>query len=73
MTKKRQNFISLYPLFPNEALRAVLQTPPEKKRIARAAMQTTKDKPEVFKEKAAGGAKFKSKGGSGKRSEGCGS
>ncbi len=50
MTKKRSNFISLHPLSPDDALRAALQTPPDKKRSIRAVMEITKDKIEIFKE-----------------------
>jgi hypothetical protein len=50
LPKKHSNFISLYPLSPDEALRAALWTPPEKKQAIRAAMEITKDKVEIFEE-----------------------
>jgi hypothetical protein len=59
MTKKHPKPISLYPLSPDEALRAALLTPPEKKRAVRADMRITEDKIEVFKEEAEGGDKGK--------------
>ncbi len=50
MTEKHSKPISLYPLSLDEALRAVLQTPPEKRRAVRAAMKIPQDKVEIFKE-----------------------
>lgn len=61
MAKKRSNFISLYPLSPDDALRAALQTPPEKKRTIRAAMRIPQARVEVFKEEVGGKAKAKSR------------
>jgi hypothetical protein len=39
-----------YLVSPDDALRAALQTPPEKKRVVRAAMRIPQDKIEIFKE-----------------------
>ena len=62
MAKKRSNFISLYPLSPDEALRAALQTPPKKRQIVRAMLETPQDKVEIFNRGAEGEAKPKPKG-----------
>jgi hypothetical protein len=67
MTKKYSKPISLYPLSTNNALRAALQTPPEKKRVVRAMLETPKDKIEIFKEQAEDKAKPKSKGWRGRK------
>jgi hypothetical protein len=48
--RKYSKPISLYPLSPDEALRAALQTPPEKKRAVRAGMGTPQGKVEISKE-----------------------
>ena len=59
--KKHAKAISLYPLSPDEALRAALPTPREKRHTIRVTMRIPKDKIEIFKEEAEGKAKPKSK------------
>jgi hypothetical protein len=48
--RKYSKPISLYPLSLDDTLRAALQTPPEKKRTVRAAMEIQKNRIEIFKE-----------------------
>jgi hypothetical protein len=56
MTKKHSKPISLYPLSPDDALRAALQTSPEKIHTIRSKLES-KDKTELFKEEPEGKSK----------------
>jgi len=58
-------------VFPDDALRAALQTPRRKKRAIRSAMRISRDRIEVLKEEAEGKTKPKSKEGPGVAARSC--